>query len=133
MVMRGREYYANGSGPLTQLTARVSAMSGYTEASLLGPGRERDLCWSRFGLMYAMKEGAGCSLSEIGRFMNRDHTTVIHGIKRAKLLRETDDIFREFSNEAAVYFGPRPATPEDLGISNPQPFYETLFLRGNHA
>ena len=36
------------------------------------------------------------SLPEIGRmFGNRDHTTVIHGIKQVTLIMETDPDFRE--------------------------------------
>ena len=39
---------------------------------------------------YLCRTHTSCSLPEIGRVFNRDHTTVLHGIRRVTSLRETD-------------------------------------------
>ena len=46
--------------------------------------------------MYLAKQLTSRSLPEIGRmFGGRDHTTVMHGVKRVEQLRETDAAFAE--------------------------------------
>lgn len=50
---------------------------------LLGHCRERRLAWPRQHAMWLMSQQAHLSLPMIGRFLGgRDHTTVLHGIKR---------------------------------------------------
>lgn len=54
-----------------------------TVPMLKGRTQERDLTKVRHGLMYAMHR-KGYSVSEIGRFLDRDRTTVLYGIRRHK-------------------------------------------------
>ena len=47
--------------------------------------------------MYLLREDALLSTPEIGRLLNRDHTTVLHGIRQVM-----NDIARDGSGRAAV-------------------------------
>jgi chromosomal replication initiation ATPase DnaA len=47
--------------------------------------------------MYLLREDAHLSTPEVGRLLNRDHTTVLHGIKQV-----ANDIARDGSSRASV-------------------------------
>lgn len=51
-----------------------------TLATLKGKSRIAEICQARF-LYFSKARLAGHCLSDIGRFVNRDHGTVIHGLK----------------------------------------------------
>ena len=58
---------------------------------LIGPRRMRSLARPRQVAMWLSKKLTNRSLPEIGkRFGNRDHTTIIHGIRKIEELRQTD-------------------------------------------
>lgn len=66
----------------------VCAATIYTEAELKGKCRSRDLSETRMLLMKLLREKGKLSLKAIGRYLNRDHSTVIHGVKTIKNLQE---------------------------------------------
>jgi hypothetical protein len=41
------------------------------------------------------------SLHEIGRRLNRDHSTIIHQLASADMLRATDDVFKQATDRMA--------------------------------
>lgn len=47
----------------------------------------------RFAIWHAL-HSTGSSYSQIGRWFNRDHTTIINGVKRATRLMETNHDYR---------------------------------------
>jgi chromosomal replication initiator protein len=49
---------------------------------LLSKSRSRPLTTARHVAMYLLRELTGLSLIKIGELFNRDHTTVLHGIKK---------------------------------------------------
>lgn len=55
---------------------------------LTGPGRDYRRAHARQAVMLAMHETGRYTLPEIGRALHRDHTTVMHGIKRARERRD---------------------------------------------
>ena len=63
---------------------------------MLSQRRSRPLARPRQIAMYLSKNLTSRSLPEIGRrFGNRDHTTVIHAVKKVEELRNKDDSFDE--------------------------------------
>lgn len=64
---------------------------GVTLAEIRGQSRSREFAWARQEAWYITRLVLGCSLPTIARYYeNRDHTTVLHGIKRhAKRLAES--------------------------------------------
>jgi chromosomal replication initiation ATPase DnaA len=71
----------------SQSLANLCAIHAYrahtTVEEFKSPARIRDVSWPRQDFMLAAHR-KGYSLSEIGRFLNRDHTTVLHGIRQAE-------------------------------------------------
>lgn len=70
-------------GRLKALLAEHALASGFDAAELRGRGRTADISRARQAFMLAAHE-AGFSLSAIGRFLGRDHTSVRFGIAAAK-------------------------------------------------
>ena len=63
---------------------------------MIGPKRSRSIARPRQIAMFLSKELTSRSLPEIGkRFGGRDHTTVIHGVKRIEGLKNQDDQIAE--------------------------------------
>lgn len=65
-----------------ELVAQIARTHGLTAADLIGPSKVRSVCIVRWRAMKALRD-KGRSLSSIGRILNRDHTTVLHGLRRA--------------------------------------------------
>lgn len=61
----------------------VSEKYNVTDTDIRGKSREKELIRPRF-IVFTLLKKLGLSYSEIGRYMNRDHTTVMYGIKTAK-------------------------------------------------
>ena len=70
----------NANKELLAILKAVSEVSMVTLGDLVGPERKRSISVVRFCFMYIAKEYE-FTHAEIGRFINRDHSTVIHGVK----------------------------------------------------
>ena len=53
--------------------------------AIMSPNQERRVAHARFAAYVALRD-RGLSLPQIGHFFKRDHTTVLHGLRRAKEL-----------------------------------------------
>lgn len=63
---------------------------GVEEKELLGRGRARHIAVPRQVAMYLMRKDADVSLEEVGKALNRDHTTVLHGYRKIEDELETN-------------------------------------------
>lgn len=61
----------------------VAAANGLTIKELTGPSRNRHIAWPRQRAWLLCRE-KGLTLTQIGRFFRRDHTTIMAGIAAAK-------------------------------------------------
>ena len=69
----------------------VSEHFGLKQADLISPGRARALARPRQAAMWLAKQLTTRSLPDIGRrFGGRDHTTVLHAVRRIDELRAGD-------------------------------------------
>jgi hypothetical protein len=85
---------ARGPGMVEVLEA-VARASGFGAPDLLSPGQARDLARARQLVMYLLRGlCAGASLPAIACFLQRDHTTVLYGCRRAKALLQGDPRFQ---------------------------------------
>lgn len=74
---------------------------GVPEGALVTACRFRQYTHPRFAAFKMAREHTGLSCPAIGRaFGNRDHTTVLHGIKQAEILFEKDPEFGTRYNRA---------------------------------
>ena len=74
-----------------EIQRRVSDYYNILLSDMIGPKRLRSYARPRQVAMYLAKQLTSRSLPEIGRrFGGRDHTTVMHGVKRIEELKQTD-------------------------------------------
>ena len=79
-----------------EIQRRVSEHYNIRLSDLIGPKRLRAFARPRQIAMYLSKQLTSRSLPEIGRrFGGRDHTTVMHGVRRIEELKETDSQMAE--------------------------------------
>lgn len=79
------------SGPdVRQVILTVCDVTGTSLAEFLGPRRSRNLAWPRKLGYYVLKRARpDLSLPSIGKALgNRDHTTVLHGLRSFERLRD---------------------------------------------
>jgi chromosomal replication initiator protein len=79
-----------------EIQRKVSDHYNIRLSDLIGPKRVRTFARPRQIAMYLSKQLTSRSLPEIGRrFGGRDHTTVMHGVRRIEELRTTDSQIAE--------------------------------------
>ncbi len=79
-----------------EIQRKVSEHYNIRLSDLIGPKRVRTIARPRQVAMYLAKHMTSRSLPEIGRrFGGRDHTTVMHGVKRIDELKAVDDQIAE--------------------------------------
>lgn len=73
----------DGRPTFAQLLDDVCQDYGFSRTEILSERRHRNVVIARHDLMYRAARDTLISLARIGRMMNgRDHTTVIHGVRR---------------------------------------------------
>jgi chromosomal replication initiator protein len=85
-----------GATPLAIVTA-VARYFGIKADDLKGKARHKQIVGPRQVAMYLLREDGHLSTPEVGRLLNRDHTTVLHGMKQI-----ANDIARDGPSRAAV-------------------------------
>ena len=74
-----------------EIQRKVSEHYAIRLSDMIGPKRVRSIARPRQVAMYLAKQLTARSLPEIGRrFGGRDHTTVMHGVRRIEELKVTD-------------------------------------------
>ena len=69
---------------MASILAEVSEETGITVAEFKSDARFRKIAWPRQYAMWRMVQENRWSLPQIGRFFNRDHTTVIHACRQVE-------------------------------------------------
>lgn len=62
----------------------VASNAGITREQLLGRNRGREFVRPRQDLMRILRHDYGMPYPQIGRLLDRDHTTIIHGVKASE-------------------------------------------------
>ena len=68
---------------------------GVSHIDIMSRRRTRNITVARQAAMYLCKNCTYQSLPQIGRFLNLDHTTILHGVSKTKHRMETLPGFRE--------------------------------------
>ena len=83
-----------------QINKAVAKYVDVTMRDLIGNSRRQNVVWARALAAYLIRTIHGFSYGEIGRHLgDRDHTTVLHAVRRAKKLLETDLEFKQAAME----------------------------------
>jgi chromosomal replication initiator protein len=64
---------------------------GLERAEVVGPSRRAPIVLGRHVAMFAIRERTTASLCDIGRLMNRDHKSVLHGVRKVRELLKCSD------------------------------------------
>jgi hypothetical protein len=98
---------------LTSVIDAVSEVFGVSVREIMSPSREQRLTRTRFAIYYLAWLNTRHSFPSVGRYMGRDHTTIMHGRTRAiELIRKDDRLgmhdlrgeksFKQLVDEAKV-------------------------------
>lgn len=79
---------------LGRILDTVAIETGYTREDLISPSRRQPLAIWRQVFMYVARQ-SGFSLVAIGRALERDHTTVMHGVRVVAARIETHPAFAD--------------------------------------
>jgi hypothetical protein len=78
-----------------EITRATGLHFGISVESLLGQSRDQKHAWPRQIAMFLCREMTGKSLPEIGRYLgNRDHTTVLYGVREVERAAEGDETLK---------------------------------------
>lgn len=76
------------------LEHKLCSVYGIKHGHLIKGGRHREVVDARRILFWSLRQLFGLSLSTIGRRYNKDHATVLHGLRTFDNLVKTDVAFR---------------------------------------
>lgn len=79
-----------GASQNAAIVEATSAVMQITVDDIRGPGRAAHTALARAVAMFVARDMTDQSLSQIGRYFGRDHTTVLHAITRIKTLLADD-------------------------------------------
>jgi len=79
---------------LSPIVDAVAEAFGVKAYHLHSAGRARPYCRARFACYLLGTDRSKLSLNQIGKHIGRDHTSVLHGIRRARWLYEHDADWR---------------------------------------
>jgi chromosomal replication initiator protein len=83
---------------LDDVVAKVSEFRGLSEVQIRGPIRTRDHVRPRQEFCYLARKVTDFSFPAIGRFISRDHTTVLHSIEQVEKRMAADPEYRREIN-----------------------------------
>lgn len=72
---------------------RAAEVFGVDEQDITGKRRPEEMVRARWAVMLAMR--GGVSACQIGRRLNRDHSSVLHGFRHGEALRQRDPWFAD--------------------------------------
>jgi chromosomal replication initiation ATPase DnaA len=97
-----------------QIQAHVCKYFGYTRTELLSHRRAYALVRARQIAMFLAKIMTGATYPEIGRrFEGRDHTTILHAVRKISVLIETDAALVADVNALRDLISPPPPVEDD--------------------
>jgi len=67
----------------TQIIADAAILYGVSESDIVGPRRFKRIVEARWAVMASL-DHMGWTTTRIGKRLNRDHTTILHGLGRLR-------------------------------------------------
>lgn len=88
-----------GSALIRRLIDHAACLTGLPTQTITGCGKLRDAVWTRWAISIVAREN-GRTLHQIAECFNRDHTTVINGLREGGKLTDREfgrlvDLLRE--------------------------------------
>ena len=92
------KYKRSDRGPLDYILTAIEMSTNITIVQVKGKTRKRAVSEARHCFCFLAQKYTMLPLEVIGEHINRHHSTVIHSIKTAEALIETDSTFAELMN-----------------------------------
>jgi hypothetical protein len=109
-----------GALSIRMIQRAVCLKYGISLGDMLSERRTWNIVRPRQIAMYLAKELTGKSLPELGRrFGDRDHTTILHGIRKIQALRESDEQVNAIVVELSNLLVASPCQTEDAPCISP--------------
>ena len=88
-----RDVLALGNGPFRwkAIADEVCKKHGIQMQFIRGENRSKPTCAARHELCYRLYTETGMSYPQIGRFLSKDHSTVLHSVRRHKAILEAGE------------------------------------------
>jgi chromosomal replication initiation ATPase DnaA len=67
--------------PRLQIVAQCAKEYGCTVADIFGPRKPTNIVLARRKAAYLLVQRKRTSIADVGRYLNRDHTTILHAVK----------------------------------------------------
>lgn len=108
---------------IAEIQAAVAAKFAIPESEMRSERRSQDVARPRQVAMYLSRALTPRSIPQIGRAFNRDHTTVLHGMRRVKELMEVDgELASQISALTSLLSQPKPRPRQfDVPAQEPEP------------
>lgn len=98
----------------TKIVKRASELFDVHPKDIVGCARYQFIMPARFAVWKALK-GRGWSYVRIGRMFDRDHSTILHGVRKADYLAERDaDYAQKIEELTEMRFVPTALSREEL-------------------
>lgn len=75
---------------IMEIIDQVAKLTGYTREDIIGPSRNKHLVGVRHFAMWRAYEETGRSFPEIGLVFKRDHTSVLHGVRKVRAMNPAE-------------------------------------------
>ena len=95
------------------LESIVDAVNRITDCTIQTKGRHQHNSFARWIYFKTARKLTNKSLTNIGKAVNRDHSTAIHGLAHVDQMLSTEPRYKYFYNKVLASLG---ATPEDVAI-----------------
>lgn len=105
LLINGVPSHARADITVLDVAQWVSFQTGMAVNEIVGPRRLEPVARARFAVYWISVYALQLSLPQIGRKLSRrDHTTVLHGCRRANEFREKDPAFRMMTDKGLRHF-----------------------------
>lgn len=81
MINHVSAHYTPPEQLIAEIFDKVYKVTGISMEKLKGKSQKGDIIYARHLTMYLLKKKVGLIVREIGKLLNRDHSTVIHGVQ----------------------------------------------------
>lgn len=85
-----------------QILMRVCQKTGFSIQEICSKTRKRDIVDARFVYFRRSREKTGASLAVIGELVEKDHASVLHGIKEAQEKREVVTLYNKIYGKTEI-------------------------------
>lgn len=72
-----------------QIIAQVAATTGISADRITGPSREAEVVKARDQVIFILFYGECMTTTEIGRILNRDHSSIVASVRRSRAAEES--------------------------------------------